>query len=104
LDTNVVAVSLPSIAQTFHASFADVEWVVSSYMVVFASCLLPAGGLADRLGRKKTLLTGLVLFALASLGCGLAPSVFALNIARALKGVGAAVFLTSALAIIAHPF
>ncbi len=45
LDTNVVAVSLPAIARTFQASFADVEWVVSAYMVAFASCLLPAGGL-----------------------------------------------------------
>jgi MFS family permease len=56
LDTNVVAVSLPSIARTFQASFADVEWVVSAYMVAFASCLLPAGGLADRFGRKRMLL------------------------------------------------
>src|ERR1700740_3339671 len=52
LDTNVVAVSLPSIARSFHASFADVEWVVSAYMVAFAACLLPAGALADRLGRR----------------------------------------------------
>src|ERR1700758_5434059 len=69
LDTNVVAVSLPSIARSFHASFADVEWVVSAYMVSFASCLLPMGGLADRYGRKKTMLLGLLVFALASLGC-----------------------------------
>jgi hypothetical protein len=52
LDTNVVAVSLPSIARSFRAGFADVEWVVSAYMVAFASCLLAAGGLADRYGRK----------------------------------------------------
>ncbi|MBN3741033.1 MFS transporter, partial [Burkholderia sp. Tr-20355] len=42
LDTNVVAVSLPSIARSFHASFADIEWVVSAYMTAFAACLLPA--------------------------------------------------------------
>lgn len=53
LDTNVVAVSLPSIARSFHVGFADVEWVVSAYMVAFASCLLAAGGIADRFGRKK---------------------------------------------------
>lgn len=104
LDTNVVAVSLPSIARSFHASFADVEWVVSAYMVAFASCLLPAGALADRFGRKRTLLLGLAVFFLASLGCGLAPSVAVLNIARAVKGVGAALLLPSALAVIAHTF
>lgn len=104
LDTNVVAVSLPSIARSFHASFADVEWVVSAYMVAFASCLLPAGGLADRVGRKKMLLLGLAVFFLASLGCGAAPTAAVLNIARAVKGVGAAMLLTAALAIIANTF
>src|SRR5258706_3838103 len=104
LDTNVVAVSLPSIARSFHASFADVEWVVSAYMVAFAACLLPAGALADRLGRRKMLLAGLAVFFLASLGCGLAPSATGLNVARAIKGVGAAMLLTSALAVIANTF
>lgn len=104
LDTNVVAVSLPSIARSFHASFADVEWVVSAYMVAFASCLLPAGGLADRFGRKRMLLIGLAVFFLASLGCGLAPSATLLNIARAVKGVGASMLITSALAVIANTF
>jgi EmrB/QacA subfamily drug resistance transporter len=104
LDTNVVAVALPSIARDFHAGFADVEWVVSAYMVAFAACLLPAGALADRIGRRKLLIAGLAAFMLASLGCGLAPSALALNIARAAKGVGAAMLLTSALAIIANTF
>jgi EmrB/QacA subfamily drug resistance transporter len=104
LDTNVVAVSLPSIARSFHASFADVEWVVSAYMVAFAACLLPAGALADRVGRKKMLLLGLAVFFGASLGCGLAPSAAVLNIARAVKGVGAAMLLTAALAVIANSF
>jgi EmrB/QacA subfamily drug resistance transporter len=104
LDTNVVAVALPSIARDFHAGFADVEWVVSAYMVAFAACLLPAGALADRVGRKRMLIAGLAAFLLASLGCGLAPSALTLNIARAAKGVGAAMLLTSALAIIANTF
>ncbi|CAG9177991.1 MFS transporter [Cupriavidus pampae] len=104
LDTNVVAVSLPAIARTFQASFADVEWVVSAYMVAFASCLLPAGGLADRLGRKRMMLIGLAVFILASVGCGLASTATFLNVARAIKGVGAAMLLTAALAIIANTF
>jgi EmrB/QacA subfamily drug resistance transporter len=104
LDTNVVAVSLPSIARSFHAGFAEVEWVVSAYMVAFASCLLAAGGIADRFGRKKLMMIGLGVFFLASLGCGLAPTVLILNIARAVKGVGASMLLTAALAVIANSF
>ena len=104
LDTNVVAVSLPSIARSFHVGFADVEWVVSAYMVAFASCLLAAGGMADRFGRKKLMMIGLGVFCVASLGCGLAPSAFFLNLARAVKGAGASMLLTSALAVIANTF
>ncbi|MEA3112662.1 MAG: hypothetical protein QOG58_2461 [Caballeronia sp.] len=104
LDTNVVAVSLPSIARSFHVGFADVEWVVSAYMVAFASCLLAAGGLADRFGRKKLMMIGLGVFCLASLGCGLAPTALFLNLARAVKGVGASMLLTAALAVIANTF
>ncbi|WP_219136995.1 MFS transporter, partial [Janthinobacterium sp. UMAB-60] len=104
LDTNVVAVSLPSIARSLNASFVDVEWVVSAYMLAFASFLLPAGSIADRLGRRKVMLHGLAVFALASLLCGLAWTPFVLNVARAIKGLGAALLLTSALAVIGHTF
>ncbi|WP_416427802.1 MFS transporter (plasmid) [Pseudomonas sp. App30] len=104
LDTNIVAVSLPSIARDLGAGLADIEWVVSAYMLSFASLLLPAGSLADRFGRKRLLLGGLALFILASLGCGLAPTSLMLDLARAVKGVGAAMLLTSALACIGHAF
>ncbi|OLF53321.1 MFS transporter [Pseudomonas chlororaphis] len=104
LDTNIVAVTLPSIARDLGANFADIEWVVSAYMLAFAALLLPAGSLADRFGRKRTLFCGLGLFILASLACGAAPNVLLLDIARAIKGVGAALLLTSALATIGHTF
>ncbi len=104
LDTNIVAVALPSIARDLGADFADIEWVVSAYMLAFAALLLPAGSLADRFGRKRTLLYGLGLFILASVGCGAAPTALLLDLARALKGVGAALLLTSALAAIGHAF
>ncbi|HEX8543770.1 MAG TPA: MFS transporter [Pseudomonas sp.] len=104
LDTNIVAVTLPSIARDLGANFADIEWVVSAYMLAFAALLLPSGSVADRFGRKKMLLCGLVLFIAASLGCGAAPNILFLDIARALKGVGAALLLTSALATIGHAF
>src|SRR5690606_19126947 len=70
LDANVVGIILPSIARDLGASFADVEWVVSSYVLCFAAMLLPSGSLADRYGRKRMYLLGLGLFALASLACG----------------------------------
>lgn len=104
LDTNIVAVSLPSVARSLHADFSDIEWIVSAYMLAFASLLLPAGSLADRFGRKRMMLLGLGLFAVASLGCGLAWSAAVLQLARAAKGVGAAMLLTSALAVIGHLF
>ena len=104
LDTNIVAVSLPSIARDLSGSFADIEWVVSAYLLAFAACLLPAGSLADRFGRQRMLLIGLAVFGIASLACGAAPSLLFLDLARAAKGIGAAMLLTSALAAIGHRF
>jgi EmrB/QacA subfamily drug resistance transporter len=104
LDTNIVAVSLPSIARSLQAGFSDIEWVVSAYMLAFASLLLPAGGIADRFGRRRVMLLGLALFALASVLCGVAWSIDILQWARAFKGIGAALLLTSALAVIGHTY
>ena len=104
LDTNIVAIVLPTIARDLGASFADIEWVISSYVLCFASLLLPAGAIADRFGRRKVFLIGITIFALASLICGLAWSTAALYVARAAQGVGAAFLLAPALAIIGHGF
>jgi EmrB/QacA subfamily drug resistance transporter len=104
LDTNIVAVSLPAIARSLQAGFSDIEWVVSTYMLAFASLLLPAGGIADLFGRRRVLLIGLAVFAAASLFCGVAWTVEILQWARAMKGVGAALLLTSALAVIGHTY
>ncbi|SDI22210.1 MULTISPECIES: MFS transporter [Bradyrhizobium] len=104
LDTNIVAVSLPSIARDLRGGFADVEWVVSAYILPFAALLMPAGALADRLGRRRMLLIGLSIFTFASFLCGAAPNLATLNGARALQAVGAALQLTSSLAVVAHGF
>ena len=64
----------PAIAHNLNAAFADIEWVVSSYVLTFAALLMPAGALADRYGRRRLLAAGLALFTLASLLCGLAPT------------------------------
>jgi MFS family permease len=104
LDANIVAVSLPSIARDLHGEFTDVEWVVSAYILPFAALLMPAGALADRLGRRRILLWGLSIFTVASLLCGLAPDLTTLNEARALQAVGAAFQLSAARAVISHGF
>jgi EmrB/QacA subfamily drug resistance transporter len=104
LDTNIVAVSLPSIARDLQGEFTDVEWVVSAYILPFAALLIPAGALADRLGRRRMLLLGLSIFTLASVLCGIASSLTVLNGARALQAVGAALQLSASLAVIAHGF
>jgi len=104
LDSNIVAVSLPSIAHSLSASFADIEWVISAYTLSFAALLMPAGALADRFGRKRLLMIGLVVFTVASFICGAAPNAVVLNLARALQGVGAALQLSAALATLSHSF
>ena len=104
LDSNIVAVSLPTIARDLHGAFTDVEWVISAYVLSFASLLMAAGALADRLGRRRVLLAGLSIFTAASLLCGLAPGTGLLNVARAMQGVGAALQLSAALAVIGHGF
>ena len=104
LDSNIVAVSLPSIARDLGAAFSDIEWVVSAYVLTFAALLMPSGALADRYGRRRVALVGLSVFTLSSLLCGLAPSAFFLNLARALQGVGAALQLSAALAVLSHEF
>jgi len=104
LDTNIVGVVLPSIARDLGASFANIEWVVTTYVLCFAALLLPAGAVADRFGRRRVYLIGIALFAGASLLCGIAGSAVLLCAARALQGVGAAFLLASALAIIGHAF
>lgn len=102
LDTNVVGVVLPTIARDLSASFADIEWVVSAYVLCFAALLLPAGTLADRIGRRRLFLVGLSLFALTSVACGIAGTAMALYLARAGQGAAAAFMLAPALSLIGH--
>jgi EmrB/QacA subfamily drug resistance transporter len=104
LDSNIVAVSLPSITESLGATFAGIEWVITAYTLSFASLLLPAGALADRFGRKRVLVSGLGLFTLASSFCGAAPNLSVLIAARAVQGVGAALQLSAALATLASTF
>jgi EmrB/QacA subfamily drug resistance transporter len=104
LDSNIVAVSLTAIGRSLHASFVEVQWVVSSYVLTYASLLMGSGGYADLRGRKKSMLIGLVIFAAASVPCGLATDAVTLNLARAAQGVGGAFLLTASLAVLSNTF
>jgi EmrB/QacA subfamily drug resistance transporter len=104
LDTNIVAVSLPSIARDLQAGFTGVQWVISAYLITFAALLLPSGSFADLHGRRRIVLVGLGLFLVSSAACGLARSIVALDVARAVQGIGGSMLLTAALAIITSTF
>jgi EmrB/QacA subfamily drug resistance transporter len=104
LDSNIVAVSLPAIGRSLGASFTDIQWVISAYVLTYASLLLASGNYADLYGRKKSMIVGLLIFAVGSVGCGLATTSTLLNVARGLQGVGGAFLLTASLAIIGNTF
>ena len=104
LDITVVNTALPDIQEDLDASFTDLQWVIDAYALTLAAFTLSAGSLADRLGRRRVFVYGLAIFTIASLACGLAPSATALNIARAVQGVGAAAMWGVSLALIAQEF
>jgi EmrB/QacA subfamily drug resistance transporter len=104
LDNNVTNVAIPTIQRDLHLSIAGLEWVVSTYVLVFAGLLLVGGRLADVFGRRRLFFTGAAIFTLASLAAGLAGSGAALISARAVQGLGAALLVPTTLAIIMATF
>ena len=104
LDTTVVNVALPSIQTHLGSSVAGLQWIVDGYALVFASLLLTAGSLGDRFGSRRVFVTGLVLFTVASALCGASPTLLALQIARVLQGMGAALLVPSSLALLRQTF
>ncbi|BBK32199.1 putative MFS family arabinose efflux permease [Stella humosa] len=103
-DVTALAVALPAIGAEFGFGMAGFAWVMDAYSLAFAGLLLAAGAVADRHGRRRVLLWGNLLFAAASLGCGLAWTGPALWAARAIQGVGAAMVITGALALISDRY
>ena len=97
LGTSIANVGLPSLARAFDASFHAVQWVVLAYLLAITAVIVSAGRLGDRLGRRRLLLAGLLLFAVACGLCGMAPALEWLIVARVLQGLGAAVMMAMAL-------
>jgi EmrB/QacA subfamily drug resistance transporter len=104
IDGTVVNVTLPALQNAFHASVADVQWVVESYALMLAALLLVSGSLGDIFGRRKVYVFGVAVFAAASAWCGLARNIDMLIWARAIQGLGAALLVPGSLALITASF
>ncbi len=104
LDTLVVSTALSTIRVDLGASIEELEWTVNSYNLSLAVVLMTAAALGDRFGRRRVFTIGIGLFALASAACALAPSIGALIAARTVQGIGAAMVLTLAMALVSAAF
>jgi EmrB/QacA subfamily drug resistance transporter len=104
IDGTVVNVALPALQTNLNATVVDVQWVVEAYALFLAALLLAGGSLGDHFGRKRIYTIGVILFALASIWCGLAANINQLIIARAAQGVGGALLVPGSLAIISASF
>ncbi|HEY5004170.1 MAG TPA: DHA2 family efflux MFS transporter permease subunit, partial [Ktedonobacteraceae bacterium] len=105
LDGSIVNIGMPSIASTFHVGISGAsEWIIIGYLVVIAATLLTFGRLADMLGRKPIFLTGVLIFVLGSMLCGLAPSLLLLILARLFQGIGGALIFSVNIAMITSTF
>ncbi|MGX2998535.1 MFS transporter [Streptomyces sp. JNUCC 64] len=104
LDGTVVTVALPSMGRDLGAPLSGLQWVVNAYMLTLSALLLLGGALGDRIGRRRTLVVGVVWFAVASVLCGIAPDDTTLIAARALQGVGGALLTPGSLALVRSSF
>ena len=100
LDTSIANVALPTLTQTFTASFQEVQWVVIAYLLVITTLIVSVGRLGDIIGRRRLLLAGIILFTVASALCGAAPTLWLLIAARAVQGLGGAIMMALTMAIV----
>ncbi|UQU62775.1 DHA2 family efflux MFS transporter permease subunit [Couchioplanes caeruleus] len=104
VDATIVNVAVPSIIKDIGATSSDAQWIQESYTLVFAALLLVAGRTADRSGRRRLFLAGIVVFTLASVGCALAPTPPLLIAGRLVQGVGGAMILPTSLSLLNASF
>jgi EmrB/QacA subfamily drug resistance transporter len=105
VDATIVNIALPSIERSFPGtSIASISWILNAYNIVFAAFLLPAGRIADLLGRRRVFMLGIELFTAASLLCALAPSVGLLVAFRVVQALGAALLVPASLAMVLQAF
>ncbi|MFF8483195.1 MFS transporter [Streptomyces antibioticus] len=104
LDNTVLNVALPSMERDLHATTAGLQWTIDAYTLVLATLLMLAGSTADRIGRRKVFMAGLVVFAAGSLLCSLAPNLELLIVARMVQAVGGSMLNPVAMSIITNTF
>jgi EmrB/QacA subfamily drug resistance transporter len=105
LDTTILFVAFPSIGRSFPSvAPSTMSWVLNGYTIVFAALMIPAGRLADRIGRRQVFLTAVVVFTVASMLCGIAPTAGLLIAFRVLQAIGAAALVPSSLAMVLQTF
>jgi DHA2 family methylenomycin A resistance protein-like MFS transporter len=104
LDVSVVNVALGALQDGFGSSLTGLQWVINSYALVFSALLILGGALGDKFGARAVFVAGFVIFTIASIGCGMAPSMPALIAMRCLQGVGAAMLLPTSLTVIRIAF
>ncbi len=104
IDSTVVNIAFPAIRATFNAPFSDAEWVNSIYSLIFGAAIITWGKLGDQYGRRNIFIMGAALFALSSLGVGLAPTIGVMIGFRALQGLAGAMMSPSTLSIISSTF
>jgi MFS transporter, DHA2 family, methylenomycin A resistance protein len=104
IDTTIVNVALGPIVADLGGSLAGAQWIVSAYTIAYATFLLSAGALADRIGSRAAFIGGLAVFGIASAACAAAPSMGTLVAARVVQGLGAAALMPCSLALITHMF
>jgi len=100
LGTSIANVGLPAMAQAFDASFQDAQWIVLAYLLAITTVVVTAGRLGDMIGHRMVLLAGIVLFTAASILCGAAPALWMLIAARSAQGIGAAIMMSLAVALV----
>ena len=98
------AIAIPAIAAELHASPLALAWITNAFMLSFGGCLMVAGALADRYGRKRLFLLGMGVFSAAALALAAAPGIVLLDLLRAVQGLGCAMALSSGLAALAQEF
>src|SRR3954447_12813602 len=104
LDITIVNVALPEIQKDFKADLSDLQWVIDAYALSLAAFQLTSGSIADLRGRKLVFMTGIAIFTVASLLCGLSTGPTSLNVSRGLQGVGGAMMFATSLALLAGAF
>ncbi|NCD68442.1 MFS transporter [Mucilaginibacter agri] len=104
LDVSIVNIALPQISNSFKADVSELQWIVDAYTIAFAVLMLSAGGMADLLGAKRLFQLGMLIFGIASVGCGVAWNAPSLIGFRVLQGIGAAIMITSSLSILNQNF